>query len=68
MSTTPRTSAALRLFVPLYLLVIGLGLLAGMVALIVYSPDEWFVAAMAGAGGATMLATMVLMLTVARDR
>jgi len=68
MSTTPRTSAALRLFVPLYLLVIGLGLLAGMVALVIYSPDEWFVAAMAGVGGVTMLATMVLMLTVARDR
>jgi len=68
MSTTPRTSAALRLFVPLYLLVIGLGLLAGTVALAIYSPDEWFVALMAGVGGVTMLATMVVMLTVARDR
>ncbi|HEY7199471.1 MAG TPA: hypothetical protein VIC57_04625 [Candidatus Dormibacteraeota bacterium] len=68
MSTTPRSSALLRIGVPIYLLVIGLGLLAGMVALIVYSPDEWFVAGMAGVGGVTMLATMALLLTAAKNR
>jgi uncharacterized membrane protein YgdD (TMEM256/DUF423 family) len=68
MSTSQRSSPALRVFVPAYLLVIGLGLLAGAVALAVYSPDEWFVTAMAAVGGVTMLVTMVVMLTAARNR
>jgi hypothetical protein len=68
MSTTQRTSAALRIFVPLYLLVIGIGLLVGSGALLVYSPDELFVAIMAALGGVTMLVTMVALLTVARGR
>jgi sarcosine oxidase gamma subunit len=68
MSRPVRTSPALRIFVPAYLVVIGLGLLAGAVALLVYSPDEWFVMTMAAVGGLTMLATAAAMLTVARDR
>jgi hypothetical protein len=68
MSTTQRTSAALRIFVPLYLLVIGIGLLVGSGALLVYSPDELFVAILAALGGVTMLVTMVALLTVARGR
>ena len=68
MSTTQRTSAALRIFVPLYLLAIGIGLLVGSGALLVYTPDELFVAIMAALGGVTMLVTMVALLTVARGR
>ena len=68
MSTSQRPSAALRLFVPGYLVVVGTGLLAGAVALYVYLPDEWFVATMALVGGLTMWATTVAMVTVARNR
>ena len=66
MSTIHRTSATLRIGVPIYLLVIGVGLLVGAGYLLVYQPDELFVALLAGAGGLTMLVTMVLLLTVAR--
>jgi hypothetical protein len=68
MSTNQPTSAALRVFVPLYLLVVGAGLIVGSVLLLIYLPDELFVAGMAGLGGLTMLVTMVALLTVARDR
>ncbi|HXM57887.1 MAG TPA: hypothetical protein VOB72_20995 [Candidatus Dormibacteraeota bacterium] len=68
MSATQRTSAALRIFVPLYLLVIGLGLLAGAGALLVYAPDELFVAILAALGGVTMLGTLIALLTLARNR
>jgi hypothetical protein len=68
MSTNQSTSAALRIFVPLYLLVVGVGLLVGAGLLFTLLPDEWFVATMAAIGGATMLATMAVLLTVARDR
>ena len=68
MSITQRTSATLRIGVPIYLLVIGLGLLAGAVYVLVYQPDELFVAFLAGAGGLTMLVTMVALLSWARNR
>jgi hypothetical protein len=68
MSTTQRTSATLRIGVPLYLLVIGLGLLAGAVYVFIYEPDELFVVFLAGAGGVTMMLTMVAQLTWARNR
>jgi uncharacterized membrane protein YqgA involved in biofilm formation len=68
MSTTPGTSAALRIFVPVYLLVVGAGLLVGSALLFAYLPDEWFVATIAAVGGVTMLATMLALLTVARGR
>jgi hypothetical protein len=68
MSTSPPTSGALRIFVPAYLLIVGVGLLVAAVLMAVYAPDEWFVTLMAGAGGLTMVATMVLLLTMARDR
>lgn len=68
MSTSHRTSWALRVFVPAYLFLIGAGLVVGAVLLLVYEPDELFVTIMAAVGGLTMLATMLLLLTSARDR
>jgi hypothetical protein len=68
MSTSQRSSWALRVFVPAYLFVIGAGLLVAAVLLLLYVPDELFVAGMAGLGGLTMLGTMAAMLTVARNR
>jgi hypothetical protein len=56
------------LFVPGYLLVIGVGLIVGAVLVAIYQPDELFVTIMAAVGGATMLATTAALLTVARDR
>ena len=66
MSIRQRTSPALRIFVPLYLLVVGVGLLVGAGYLFAYQPDEWFVGGMAAAGGVTMLLTIVALFTVAR--
>jgi hypothetical protein len=68
MSTNQRPSAAIRLFVPGYLIVIGTGLLVGAAALYIQLPDEWFVATMALVGGLTMWAATTAMLTVARNR
>jgi hypothetical protein len=68
MSTRQPTSWALRFFVPGYLTLIGVGLIVGAVLVGVYLPDEWFVTLMAAVGGATMLVTTVLLLTVAKDR
>jgi hypothetical protein len=68
MSTTQRSSAAIRIFVPAYLLLVGAGLLAGAVLLYIYQPDEWFVASMALVGGLTMWATTGILLTVAKGR
>jgi len=68
MSTRQPTSWALRFFVPGYLIVIGVGLVVGAVLVGVYLPDEWFVTMMAAVGGATMLVTTAVLLTVARDR
>jgi peptidoglycan/LPS O-acetylase OafA/YrhL len=68
MSTRQPTSWALRIFVPGYLVLIGLGLIVGAIYLFVYQPDEWFVGGMAAVGGATMLVTTGALLTVARDR
>ena len=68
MSTRQPTSWALRFFVPGYLILIGVGLLVGAVLVGLYLPDEWFVTIMAAVGGATMLVTTAVLLTVARDR
>jgi hypothetical protein len=68
MSTRQPTSWALRFFLPGYLTVIGAGLLAGAVLLVLYQPDEVFVTGMAAVGGLTMLATTAALLTVARNR
>lgn len=68
MSSSPPTSGALRVLVPAYLLVVGVGLLVAAVVMAIYAPDEWFVTLMSAAGGLTMLVTMALMLTVAKDR
>jgi hypothetical protein len=68
MLTRQPTSWALRFFVPGYLVVIGVGLLVGAVLVGLYLPDEWFVTMMAAVGGATMLVTTAVLLTVARDR
>jgi drug/metabolite transporter superfamily protein YnfA len=68
MSSSHRTSATLRIGVPLYLLVIGVGLLVGAGWMALYEPDEWFVSILAATGGVTMLATIVVMMTVAKDR
>ncbi len=68
MSIRQPISWALRFAVPGYLFVIGAGLVVGAVLVFIYLPDEPFVAIMAGAGGLTMLLTMVALLTVARDR
>jgi hypothetical protein len=68
MSTRLPTSWALRFFLPGYLVLIGVGLLVGAVLVGVYLPDEWFVTVMAAVGGATMLVTTAVLLTVARDR
>ena len=56
------------MFVPIYLLLVGIGLLVGAVLLFVYLPDEWFVATMAAVGGITMLVTIAALLTFARNR
>jgi len=68
MSTRQPTSWALRNGVPGYLVLVGAGLIVGAVLVGVYQPDEWFVTLMAAVGGATMLVTTVVLLTVARDR
>jgi hypothetical protein len=68
MSTRQPTSRALTIFVPGYLVIVGLGLIVGSVYLFVYQPDEWFVATMAAVGAATMLITTGALLTVARGR
>ena len=68
MSTRQPTSWALRFLVPMYLVVVGVGLVGGAVLLALYQPDEWFVTGMAAVGGATMLVTTAALLTVARDR
>jgi hypothetical protein len=68
MSTRQPTSWALRFFVPGYLILIGAGLIVGAVLVALYLPDEWFVTIMASVGGATMLVTTAVLLTVARDR
>jgi hypothetical protein len=68
MSTTPRPSLGLRVFVPAYLLIVGAGLVVGAVLLFLYLPKEWFIATAAAVGGATMLITMLTLLTFARNR
>lgn len=68
MSTRQPTSWALRIGVPGYLVLLGVGLLVAAVLLALYQPDEQFVTGMAAAGGLTMLGTAAALLTVARDR
>ena len=68
MSTHQPTSWAIRFFVPGYLILVGVGLVVGAVLLALYQPDEWFVAAIAAVGGATMLVTTGALVTVARGR
>jgi hypothetical protein len=67
-STTraPRASAAVRYFVPGYLLVFGLVLFAGAAYLFANYGDELFVAGLSFAGGLTMWLTALAMLTVGR--
>jgi hypothetical protein len=62
----PPPSAALRIFVPAYLLLIGLVLIGGFVYLLQNYGDELFVAILALLGGVTMWLTALLMVTVGR--
>src|SRR6266487_4470905 len=64
--STPQHGYRIPLLVPGYLLVVGVGLLAGSALLLIYSPDEVFTAVLAAVGGVTMLVTMLLTLTWAR--
>ncbi len=72
MSTPPPTSrrapasAAIRYFVPGYLVVIGLVLLLGSGYLISTNPDEQFPAGLSLGGGLTMLVTAVAVVMVGR--
>jgi fumarate reductase subunit D len=65
--STPQRGYQIPMLVPVYLLVIGVGLLVGAGWLFVNSPDELFTACLAAVGGVTMLVTMVLTLTWARS-
>ena len=72
MSTPPPTSrrapasAAVRYFVPAYLVVIGLVLFVMSGYLISTTPDEQFPAGLALLGGLTMLVTAVAVAVVGR--
>jgi hypothetical protein len=66
MSTTPRASRAVTVFVPAYLLVVGLGLLLGAAWLYFNEPDDPFVAVLSLLGGVTMWVGAAAMLAVAR--
>jgi len=59
----PKPSAAVAVFVPGYLVLFGLVLLAGAVWLAANYGDELFVAGLAAVGGVTMLLTAVLLVT-----
>jgi hypothetical protein len=65
--STPQRGYQIPMLVPIYLLVIGAGLLVGAAWLAINSPDELFTAGLAAVGGVTMLVTMVLTLTWARS-
>jgi hypothetical protein len=65
--STPQRGYQIPMLVPIYLLVIGAGLLVGGAWLAISSPDELFTACLAMIGGVTMLVTMVLTLTWARS-
>jgi hypothetical protein len=65
--STPQRGYQIPMLVPIYLLVIGAGLLVGGAWLAINSPDELFTAGLAVVGGVTMLVTMVLTLTWARS-
>jgi hypothetical protein len=60
----PKPSGAVAVFVPGYLVVFGLVLLAGSVYLAANYGDELFVAGLAAVGGLTMVLTAVLLMTI----
>ena len=55
------------LLVPVYLLVLGLGLVGGAVYLFLFAPEDQFTAGLSLFGGLTMLATTALLASWARS-
>ena len=54
------------MFVPIYLLVIGVCLVGAGIYLFAYAPEDQFVAGLSTVGGVTMVGTMLLLLTSGR--
>ena len=65
-SQVPPASGAVRLFVPAYLLVVGLGLVLGSVYLFTSYGDEQFTAVLSLLGGLTMWVTALSLVTLGR--
>ena len=66
MSTPQRRQWTLSPFVPGYLAVVGLGLLAAAVSLWLYASDEEFTSILTGLGGITMVGSAIALLMVGR--